>query len=137
MNYKRAYRPSELLCPRHFRWVPLSAALPRLDAELCPALVRGRRPRLARRRPTHWLAVAALACLAQVDLTEEEAEDEAYVNDMMKGAATQELVMELDGGSRYLLFKVRAAAPAAAAARCTLRVACVHAARCGVSVTLS
>ncbi|KAK3407885.1 hypothetical protein EUGRSUZ_J00226 [Eucalyptus grandis] len=31
MRYKAAYRPSELLCPRRYQWVPFNVAKPRLD----------------------------------------------------------------------------------------------------------
>ncbi|KFK38514.1 hypothetical protein AALP_AA3G123000 [Arabis alpina] len=31
MRYKAAYRPSELLCPLHYQWVPFEAAKPLLD----------------------------------------------------------------------------------------------------------
>jgi hypothetical protein len=32
MRYKAAFKPSQLLCPARFAWVPFAAAAPRLDA---------------------------------------------------------------------------------------------------------
>ena len=61
MRYKGGYRPSQLLCQRSLRWVPLERCLPVLDKHRHPALHE-----LAEQQPTEQPGVQAQDCCAQV-----------------------------------------------------------------------